>query len=103
MKYRTLSEYTIERLKDPLFAQEYLNAALEAYSEDFNNDALANAIKNLVLASGSVSEFSKTTGINRQHLYTIFNSRTKPQIDTLYKILNALGFKIEVKNITLAS
>lgn len=103
MKYRTLSEYTIERLKDAAFAQEYLNAALEAYIEDFNNDALANAIKNLVLASGSISEFSKTTGINRQHLYTIFNNRTKPQIDTFSKILKAFGFKIEVKKIQLAS
>lgn len=103
MKYRTLSEYTIERLKDPVFAQEYLNAALEAYLEDFDNDALANAIKNLVLASGSISKFSEDTGINRQHLYTIFNNRAKPQIDTLSKILKALGFKIEVKKIKLAS
>jgi DNA-binding phage protein len=99
MKYRTLSEYTIERLKDPVFAQEYINAALEAYTEDFNNDALANAIKNLVLASGSISNFSKITGINRQHLYTIFNNRTKPQIDTFSKILKAFGFGIKVEKL----
>ena len=57
MKYRTLDDYITERLRnEPDFAVEYLNAALEAYFEDFNNDALALALKRLILASGSIEK-----------------------------------------------
>jgi probable addiction module antidote protein len=100
MKYRKLDDYITEKIKnDPAFAVEYLNAALEAYFEDFNSDALAIAIKRLILATGSIKSFSETAQVNREHLYRVFNSKAKPQIDTLSKIFKNLGFQIEVKPI----
>ena len=98
MKYRTLDDYITERLRnEPDFAVEYLNAALEAYFEDFNNDALAQALKRLILASGSIKKFSENANVNREHLYRLFNSKSTPSIDTLSKILKTLGYQIEVK------
>lgn len=100
MKYRTLDDYITERLRnEPEFAVEYLNAALEAYFEDFNNDALAQALKRLILASGSIKKFSEDANVNREHLYRLFNSKSTPSIDTLSKILKALGYQIEAKPI----
>ena len=98
MKYRTLDDYITERLRnEPDFAVEYLNAALEAYFEDFNNDALAQALKRLILASGSIKKFSENANVNREHLYRLFNAKSTPSIDTLSKILKTLGYQIEAK------
>jgi probable addiction module antidote protein len=100
MKYRKLDDYITEKLRnEPEYAVEYLNAALEDYYEDFNSDALALAIKRLVLATGSIKSFSENAKVNREHLYRVFNSKATPQIDTLSKIFKNLGFQIEVKPI----
>jgi probable addiction module antidote protein len=100
MKYRKLDDYITEKLKNnPEYATEYLNAALEDYYDDFNSDALALAIKRLVLATGSIKSFSETAKVNREHLYRVFNAKATPQIDTLSKIFKNLGFQIEVKPI----
>ena len=100
MKYRTHDDYITERLRqEPDFAVEYLNTALEAYFEDFNRKALALALKRLILAGGSIKKFSETANINREHLYRLFNTQSVPSIDTLSKILKALGYQIEVKQV----
>src|SRR3989339_63119 len=89
--YKDINDYIIEKLKDPEEAELYLNAALEDYMEDFDAAALVIVLRNLVMAQGSVTEFAKRAGINRQHMYKIFNNEVKPQFDTISEILKALG------------
>lgn len=100
MKNQKFDDYIIARLSsDKAFATEYLNNALEEYSEDLDSDALALTIKRLVKAQGSVIDFSKNADINREHLYRIFNSKAVPNLNTLFKIILNLGFKLEAKPI----
>ena len=96
--YKDINEYIIEKLKDPEEAELYLNTALEEYMQDFDATAFVIALRNLVMAQGSVTEFAKKAGINRQHIYKIFNNEVKPQFNTISEILKALGFQLEVKN-----
>lgn len=98
MKNQKFDDYIISRLSsDKDFALEYLNNALEEYSNDLDSDALALSIKRLVKAQGSVIEFSKAADINREHLYRIFSSKATPNLNTLFKIIINLGFKLEAK------
>ncbi len=100
MKNQKFDDYIISRLtSDDEFALEYLNSALEEYSNDLDSDALAISIKRLVKAKGSVINFSKTAEIHREHLYRIFNSQAIPNLNTLFKIIINLGFKLEAKPI----
>lgn len=100
MKNQKFDDYIISRLSsDKDFATEYLNNALEEYSNDSDSDALALSIKRLVKAQGSVIDFSKTTDINREHLYRIFNAKAVPNLNTMFKIILNLGFKLEAKPI----
>ena len=100
MKNQKFDDYITSRLADDKeFALEYLNSALEEYSVDSDSEALALSIKRLVKAHGSVIDFSKTANINREHLYRIFNSKSTPNLNTLYKIMNVLGFKLEARPI----
>ncbi|MDD3436024.1 MAG: hypothetical protein PHC64_02620 [Candidatus Gastranaerophilales bacterium] len=98
MKNQKFDDYIISRLSsDKEFATEYLNSALEEYSKDLDSDALALSIKKLIKAQGSVIDFSKLANINREHLYRIFNSKAVPNLNTLFKIIINLGFKLEAK------
>lgn len=98
MKNQKFDDYIISRLStDKEFATEYLNSALEEYSNDLNSDALALSIKRLIKAQGSVIDFAKVSDINREHLYRIFNSKAVPNSNTLFKIIFNLGFKLEAK------
>lgn len=100
MKNQKFDDYIVSRLaSDKKFALEYLNNALEEYSKDLDSDALALSIKRLVKAQSSVIDFSKAAGINREHLYRIFNSKAVPNLNTLFKIIINLGFKLEAKPI----
>ncbi|MFA7658081.1 MAG: hypothetical protein WCY19_01460 [Candidatus Gastranaerophilaceae bacterium] len=100
MKNQKFDDYIISRLgSDKDFATEYLNSALNEYSKDLDSDALALSIKRLVKAQGSVIDFSKVAEINREHLYRIFNSKAVPNLNTLFKIVLNLGFKLEAKPI----
>lgn len=100
MKNQKFDDYIVSRLSsDKEFATEYLNNALEEYSNDLDSEALALSIKRLIKAQGSVIDFSKLANINREHLYRIFNAKAVPKLNTLFKIIINLGFKLEVKPI----
>lgn len=103
MKYKDFDEYIIEQLKDEEFAREYLNASLEEYLTDFNGEAFALALKKIIVANGSVTEFAKKSNISRQHLYKLFSLHSKPQFETISQILKCLGYKIELKKCQEAS
>lgn len=88
--------FKLNRLKDPDYAQGYLNAALGEYFVDKNNKAFLVALKDVAAAQQNMTELSKTTNKNRQSLYKSLSERGNPTFETLTVVLKSLGFKLVI-------
>ena len=69
---------------------EYLSQILE----DGDMDELLSAIGDIARAKG-MSQIAQETGLGRESLYKTFNSGVKPRFDTILKVLNSLGIKLQ--------
>lgn len=83
-------EKLLEDLKDPEFAAEYFNAALE----EGDMGVILLSVKNLVEAKGGMSKIAQETGLNRESLYRALSEDGNPKISTFYKVLHAVGVKL---------
>ncbi|MEI8390454.1 MAG: transcriptional regulator [bacterium] len=99
-KYKNMDDYIIELLKDPEEAEAYLNASIDEYMNDGDIAAFCIALEHLVKSKSSVSEFSEKNKFNRKQLYRIFKNEINPSMDSVLKILNSLGFKVQFKLLT---
>ena len=70
---------------------EYLNAALE----DENPDSLLVALGDIAKARG-MTKIAKDAGLGRESLYKALSSGAKPQYDTVFKVMKALGVRLHV-------
>ena len=70
---------------------EYLSQILA----EGDMDELLEALGNIAKAKG-MSQIASETGLGRESLYKTFRKGTKPQFDTIMKILGSLGVKIQV-------
>jgi probable addiction module antidote protein len=87
-------ESLIEDIKGDEAAQyAYLKASLEDNSD--MPEVFLNAVETVAKARG-FSSFAKKAGLNRENLYRIFSNDRKPTLDSLTKILDALGFKLTI-------
>jgi probable addiction module antidote protein len=93
MPVRDYKEGLFSDLQDANFAAEYLNSAIE----DGDLDVLLLAVKNVIDARGGMSEIAKSAGVNRESLYRSLTEGGNPKINTLHKILHALGLKLAVE------
>ena len=85
-----------DNLKDVEYQKAYLNAALEEYLEDGNFNSFFKSLEKVIKARESVSSFAKKINIDRANLYTMFNGKKVPRLDTIAKILKELGYTIHV-------
>ncbi|KIM04306.1 MAG: addiction module antitoxin [Sulfurovum sp. AS07-7] len=74
--------------------EEYLNQVLA----DGDNDEFIRAIGHIAKAKG-MSEIAKKTGLGRESLYKAFSNGVKPRFDTVLKVINALGIKLQTAKI----
>ncbi len=70
---------------------EYLSQVLA----DGDTDELLEALGHIAKAKG-MSQIAKDTGLGRESLYKTFRKGTKPKFDTIVKVINSLGIKLEV-------
>jgi probable addiction module antidote protein len=70
---------------------EYLTAALE----DDDPDVFLAAVGNVAKARG-MSAIAESTGLGRESLYKAFAPGAKPRYDTVLKVLQSLGVKLNV-------
>ena len=70
---------------------EYLTAALE----DGNPDLFLAAIGNVAKAKG-MSAIARDAELGRESLYKAFAPGAKPRYDTVLKVLQSLGVKLNV-------
>jgi probable addiction module antidote protein len=92
-----------EYLQDRDEVSGFLEAALEEYENDGDIKALMSAIQRVAEAQGGMTELARKTNLNRQNLYRIFSNEVSPRVNTLLKILRALGYTITIKSLAKAS
>ncbi len=68
---------------------EYLTAALETADASF----IARAIGTAARACG-MSEIAREAGLSRENLYRSLNGETKTELDTVVRVLEALGVRL---------
>ena len=82
-----------EMLKDPDLAAMYLEESLE----EGDMKAFKQALKHVAEARlGGLTELSRTTHLNREALYRALSEKGNPRLDTLTKVLSAVGLRIGV-------
>jgi probable addiction module antidote protein len=87
-------ESLISELKNDEKAQfAYLKASLEENSDV--PEVFLKAVETVAKARG-FSNFAKKSGLNRENLYRIFSNERTPRLESLVKILDALGFKLTI-------
>lgn len=74
---------------------EYLNAVLE----DGDNSDLIAAIGHIAKSIG-MTKIAEETGLSRPSLYKAFSDGSKPQFETIIKVLRAIGGQIRINPTT---
>ena len=69
---------------------EYLSQVLT----DGDMDELLEAIGNIAKAKG-MSQIASDTGLGRESLYKTFSAGSKPRFETVMKVLNSFGVRLE--------
>lgn len=80
-----------EYLDNKEIVAEYLSQILA----DGDMDELLEALGNIAKAKG-MSQIASETGLGRESLYKIFHKGTKPRFDTIIKVMQSFGVKIQV-------
>jgi probable addiction module antidote protein len=78
-----------EYLTSEVAQAEYLTAALEENDPEFFADAIG-----VVARARGMSRLAKETGLTRDTLYKAFSEDGNPTLDTLLRVLRALGIKL---------
>jgi len=87
MATKEISKFDIaEYLDDDAMVTEYLNTVLE----DGDSDDLITALGHVAKARG-MSKLAEETGMSRPSLYKALSHGSKPQFDTILKVLRAFG------------
>ena len=94
--------YLKDQFQDEENVKEYINAALEQYFEDYNKELFLASLKEVIKANGGVTEFSKQTHINRQHIYKMLSDKGNPSFDNIGSLLIALGLKLQVETTNIS-
>ena|ERR1017187_6765101 len=84
-----------ERLRDPVYAREYLRAALEDHDE--GADAVFLLALRDIAKANHMTYIAEATGLNRESLYKMLSSRGNPGINSLKAVLNAVGLELSVE------
>jgi probable addiction module antidote protein len=83
-----------EHLRTP----EEMAAYLESVLEESNGDAsmVAKAIGDIARARG-MSQVAKDSGLSRESLYKALSGDRSPGLDTILKVISALGIKLHAE------
>jgi probable addiction module antidote protein len=80
--------------------KDYINDANEA--QGYLQAAMDDGISRWLVALGEIAksrgmkELAEDTGLSRQSLYKTLSGKTNPKIETIDKIVQSLGFKLQI-------
>jgi len=80
----------LEYLDSKEMIAEYLTQVLQ----DGDTNELLEAIGNIAKAKG-MSQIAKDTGLGRESLYKTFSPDSKPRFETIMKVLDSFGVKLQ--------
>lgn len=93
MKTVDYKEFLFKRLRNnPEYCKAYLNEAL--HDEDFSVFLLA--LKDVIEAKSSIAKISDEAGLNRENLYRMLSETGNPQLQSILKLIDALGLKLSI-------
>jgi probable addiction module antidote protein len=81
-----------EYLDSPAMIAEYLTEAFESDDAAF----IAKAIGTVARAQG-MGAVAESAGVSRENLYRALSGDTKPEFETIRKVLGALGVQLVAK------
>lgn len=94
-------------VKTPFDAAKYITESEDVI--DFLNDALESghapyiaAVLGDVARSQGMSKLAEKTGVNRQALYTALSENGNPTLETLLKVMTALGVRLKCEAVEQA-
>ena len=98
LKENTIShkELSEKHFLDTEFQKEYLNLSLSEYITDGDFNKFFKSLEKVIKSRESISSFAKKVNIDRTNLYTLFNGKKVPRLDTIAKILQELGYTIKI-------
>jgi probable addiction module antidote protein len=76
-------------LKTPTAIAAYLTEAFETDDPAY----ICTALDTVARAKG-MANVAKATGLGRESLYKAFNGSSKPEFDTVRKVMNSLGVRL---------
>src|ERR1017187_10057331 len=92
---RSFKAGQLERLRDPTYAAEYINAAMEAGDES----AFLLALRNVAEAQ-TMNAVAIGAGLSRESIYRMLSETGNPRYTSLLGILNALGLQFKIQAIS---
>lgn len=78
-------------ITEPEDVIDFLNDALESGHTPY----IANVL-GIIARSEGMTKIAEQTGVNRQALYTALSEKGNPTLDTLLKVIAALGLRLNV-------
>ncbi|HEK0786603.1 DNA-binding protein [Proteus sp. GOKU] len=88
------AELIKELREDPVYAEIYLQTALEGIYEPGGVGAFLIALRQIIEAHGGVGEIAKKSGLSRQHIYRALSENGNPTLTTLTEITRAVGVRL---------
>lgn len=82
-----------ELLKDSKNAAAYLEGCLE----DGNMELFREALQHVAKAQGGMKALAMETELGRESLYKALSKKGKPQMETITKVLHALGLRFSLQ------
>ena len=76
-------------LKSPQAMADYLSEALATDDPEFICDAL-----DTIARAKGMTQVAKATGLTRESLYKSLSGTTKPEFDTVRKVISSFGLKL---------
>jgi len=89
-----MTKTTAFDIADYLDSKEMIAEYISQVLEDGNMDELLEAIGHIAKAKG-ISQVAKDTGLGRESLYKTFQVGSKPRFETVMKVLNSFGVKLQ--------
>lgn len=84
-----------------LGSEEEITEYLRQVLEDNDPAELAGALGNIARAR-SMTQLARDTGLSRESLYKSLSGERAPSSETLFKVMQALGFKLTLAPMTQA-
>lgn len=89
-----MSKLTTYDISQYLDSKEMVAEYLSQVLEDGDMDELLETIGNIAKAKG-MSQIAKDTGLGRESLYKTFQAGSKPRFETVMKVMNSFGVKLQ--------